>query len=177
MSQLTTIQQINVAQISQYLCANDVAKGALFGPRLAPSTPLVLYMERAAVQWMYDISPSNSTLPLTGNYLYSLCKFNARALNILNNGGGGSVAPITPVSNVFPIYITSSDFENDGISYNNPDIVGVNITIFINEVSQTWMVASATTFAYTSTGIQVLVPGFDASSFDYSILIQKLGTG
>jgi len=177
MALLTTIQQIQVEYVSQYLTAEDVAKGDLFGPRLAPSTPIVNYMDRKAVEWMYNLDTSNDTLVLTGNYMYSHCKKNARALNIINGGGGGSVAPVNPVANIFPIYITSADFESDGISYNNNNLIGVSIMIFINEVSQQWLVASATTFAYTATGIQILVPGFDASSYDYSIVIQRLGTG
>jgi hypothetical protein len=96
LSQLTTIQQINIEKVSQYLCAEDIAKGALFGPRLAPTTPIILYMERMAVQWKYNLSPTDSTLVSTGNYLYSLCKFSAKAQNIINIGGGGGVSPVTP---------------------------------------------------------------------------------
>jgi hypothetical protein len=175
---LTVPQIISIAKVSQYLAANDVAKGALFGARKIPLSPVILYMERKAVEWMYDLDPTDDTLRLTANYLYSLCRgYNLQAQNIINNGGGGSVSPVTPVEDIFPFIITSPDFESDGISYNNPDIVGVNLSIFINEVSQQWLTASSTTFSYTVTGIQILVPGFDANAADYTIMIQKLGSG
>lgn len=122
MSQLTTIQQINVAKVSQYLCANEVSKGTLFGRRLAPSTPIVLYMERAAVSWMYNLAPSNDTLPLTGNYLYSLCKFNARALNIINSGSGGSVVP--PSSGGYSYINLVDTITTQGSTYTNSYFVG-----------------------------------------------------
>lgn len=134
-------------------------------------------MDRAAVSWLYNISNNDPSLILTGGYMYSHCKFNARAQYIMNNGSGGSVSPVNPVSNVFPIYITSSDFESDGISYNNNNLIGQSIMIFVNEYSQQWFIAGPTTFAYTSVGIQILLPGFDASTNDYSIVIQKLGSG
>lgn len=86
---------IGIAKISQFLAANDVAKGSLFGGRISPNTPKILYMERMAVEWMYNIDPSDSSLTLTANYLYSLCRgYNLAAQGILNQGGGGQVSPI-----------------------------------------------------------------------------------
>ncbi len=174
----TVPQIIAIAKVSEYLSLLDVSKGSLFGKRVAPETPNVLYMERKAVEWLYDLDPTDSSLVGTANYLYSLCRgYGLKAQNIINNGGGGSISPITPVNGIFPFIITSADFESDGISYNNSRIVGVNLSIFIDEVSQQWLTASSTTFAYTATGIQILVPGFDANNYSYTIMIQKLGTG
>ena len=65
---------IAIARISQYLSQDDALKGSLFGARVAPKTPLVLYCERKAVEWMYDLDPADDTLRLTANYLYSLCR-------------------------------------------------------------------------------------------------------
>lgn len=93
----TVAQIINIAKVSQYLAQNDVAKGRLFGPRKIPMSPQILYAERKAVEWLYNLDPTNTTLTLTANYLYSLCRgYNLQAANIVNNGGGGSVSPISP---------------------------------------------------------------------------------
>lgn len=93
----TVAQIINIAKVSQYLAQIDVAKGRLFGPRKIPMSPQILYAERKAVEWLYDIDPTNSTLTLTANYLYSLCRgYNLQAANIVNSGSGGSVSPISP---------------------------------------------------------------------------------
>jgi len=85
---------IAVARISQYLAENDELKGSLFGARIAPGTGRILYCERKAVEWMYNLDPTNDTLTLTSNYLYSLCRgYNLRAQRIYATSGGGSVAP------------------------------------------------------------------------------------
>lgn len=86
---------IAIAKISQYLSADDVAKGSLFGKRVAPLTPVILYCERKAVEYIYNLDAADTTLRLTANYLYSLCRgYNLRAQGILSTSGGGSVSPI-----------------------------------------------------------------------------------
>jgi len=95
---------IEIARISQYLSQDDTLKGSLFGKRVAPKTPLVLYAERKAVEWMYNLDPSDDTLRLTANYLYSLCRgYNLKAQGILNEDGGGSVSPVNPDTAPSPI--------------------------------------------------------------------------
>lgn len=99
----TVPQIIAIAKVSQYLAQNDVAKGRMYGPRKIPMSPQILYAERKAVEWLYDLDPTNSTLTLTANYLYSLCRgYNLKASNIVNGGGGGSISPIGPVITLAP---------------------------------------------------------------------------
>jgi hypothetical protein len=120
------------------------------------------------------VVPSES-LVATSNYLFSLCRgYNLQAQNIINVGGGGSVSPVAPTSTVFPLYITSADF-TDATHYDNPDIVGYTLSIFINEWTQQWLVAPAA-FSYTATGINITLLGFDSTQLDYTILIQKITT-
>jgi len=93
---LSVSQIITVAKISQYLADDDVAKGSLFGKRIAATTGKILYMERKAVEWLYDLDPTDTSLTLTANYLLSLCRgYNLKAASI--SGSGGSVSPIVPV--------------------------------------------------------------------------------
>jgi hypothetical protein len=40
---LTVNDIINIAKISQYLATLDVEKGSLFGKRIVPDTPQILY--------------------------------------------------------------------------------------------------------------------------------------
>jgi len=166
---------IQIAKISQFLAANSIAKGTLFSPRIDPKLAQTLYMERKAVEWGYNIDPSYASLRQTANYLYALCGGLAlKAQEIINQGG--SVSPVNPlVSNIYPFIITSANFEPDGVSYNNPLIVGDNLSIFIDEYNQQWLTAPAS-FIYTSTGIQITAPGFDANSNSYTIMIQKLNS-
>lgn len=123
---LTVAQIINVAKISQYLAANDIAKGSLFGKRKIPITPQVLYMERKAVEWLYNLDSTDSSLTLTANYLLSLCRgYNLQAANI--SGSGGTVSPISPATPPTPyqfLVTSSGNLINTGDS-------SVTITAFI----------------------------------------------
>lgn len=95
---------IAVAKISQYLAENDVLKGSLFGARVAPDTGRILYCERKAVEWCYNLDSADDTLTLTTNYLYSLCRgYNLRAQRIYASSGGGSVSPADVASAPTPI--------------------------------------------------------------------------
>jgi hypothetical protein len=48
-------------------------------------------MERMALEWLYNIDPTNSELQFIANYVLSLCRgANLAAINIT---GGGSIAP------------------------------------------------------------------------------------
>lgn len=101
---------IRIAKVSQYLSKIDVAKGSLFGRRIAPNTPQILYMERKAVEWAFNLDPTDSSLTLTANYLYSLCRgYNLQAQNIT---GTGSIAPVNPATAPTPY-----DFEVGASSF------------------------------------------------------------
>jgi len=116
---LTNAQIINVAKISQYLAAQDAAKGSLFGKRVSPNTARILYMERKAVEWMYDTDPTDSTLKLTCNYLYSLCRgYNLQAQNITSTGGSVSSVTVNPsnVPDPYEFIVSGSSFIATGAS-------------------------------------------------------------
>lgn len=101
---------IRIAKVSEYLSKIDVANGSLWGERIAPNTPQLLYMERMAVEWLYNLDPTDETLPMTANYLYKFCRgYNLKANSIT---GGGTVSPINPITAPNPY-----DFEVDGSSF------------------------------------------------------------
>lgn len=176
---ITTIQEaIDRGNVSIYLAANNNAKGSLFGARMSsPVSPLTIAMVTQALDWGNDGGAQTAEdLRQMANYLVWLCgQYGREADAILSGSGGGTVVPGGggTASSVYPIYITSADFEADGTSYNNANIVGDNLIIFVNEYVQQWLAASGTTFAYTATGIQILIPGFDANTQSWSIVIQK----
>ena len=95
---------IGIARISQYLAQDDVNKGSLFGARVSPLTPKVLYVTRKSIEYIYDLDPTDENLRLTTNYLYSLCRgYNLKAQGILSESGGGSVSPVNPETAPSPI--------------------------------------------------------------------------
>ena len=79
---------------------------------------------------------------------------------------------------IYPFVITSADFEADGVSYNNPNIVGDNLELFPNQLNQQFWYAGQGLFVYTSTGIRITYAGFDANTQDWTIRIdQVFGNG
>jgi len=129
---------IRIAKVSQYLSAIDVANGNLFGKRIAPSTPVILYCERKAVEWLYNLDPTDSTLTGTANYLYSLCRgYNLKANSVT---GGGTVSPINPVTapDPYDFVVSASSFMVTGATTKNfPSTwVGYNLLFVRNGIPQ-----------------------------------------
>lgn len=176
----TIANTIAVAKVTSYLASDYLAKRQLFGGsiRVEPRFPLMITTERIIIERIYDWNPNYTNLQIAADYLYDLCgrwKTTAQAI-VDGGGGGGAITPVSPTSNIFPLYITSADFTT-ATTYNNPNIVGINLTIFINEYAQQWLVAGTDIFVYTATGIDITIPGFDANQYLYTILIEKLGSG
>lgn len=178
---LTVAQTIQVAKISQGLAVKDIAKRGLSAGGQIINLPRKIYMIRKNVEWLYDLSPSDDSLTGMANFLYALCApYNLVALNMINSGG--SVSPVVPGGDIYPFVIRSADFEADGKTYNNPDIEGDTIMLFINEWTQQYLFAPIS-FTMTATGFVInngvgeAMQGFDASLYDYTIVIYKVNNG
>lgn len=84
--------------------------------------------------------------------------------------------PVTPVpggggSSTFPLVKTAADFESDGVSYNNPAIVGQQLMVYVKNFNQEWQFAPEF-FSYTATGIIITYPEFNMANYP-SITIQN----
>lgn len=158
---LTVAQIIDIAKISQYLALNDVQKGSLFSPRVAPVTPEVLYLERKAVEWMYDLDPGNSSLPQTSAYLYSLCRgYNLQAQQI--SGTAGSISPVQPaqIPNPYDFLVTGSSLIADGQStVTLSAFIGFNVLFVRNGIPQSTINTGASYFSWVkATGTFTVSP-------------------
>lgn len=93
---MTVEEIINIAKISQFLAANDIAKSGLHvGGGAYLNLPRQLYMERKTVERLYDLDPNDATLTKTANWVLALCgKYRFKAQSI--TGSGGAIAPVTP---------------------------------------------------------------------------------
>lgn len=91
----TPSEMIPIAQISQYLSAVAINNGGLNGGGHDVTLPQKIRNIRKNLEWMYNLSPSNSSLNQVSQYLYSLCApFNAKAQVIINHANGGGGTPI-----------------------------------------------------------------------------------
>jgi hypothetical protein len=185
MSAIPTISEtVDIGRVSTYLAANYNARGRLFGGNLNRVSEVQIAMYTDALDWATEGAQTDATTRNIANYLFWLCgMFAVQAISIIAGGGGGSVTPVNPpVGSIYPFVITSSNFEADGKTYVNEDIVGDNIMLFINEWTQTWLLAPGA-FSYTATGFVInngvgqQMEGFDANTNDYTIVVQKKNNG
>lgn len=175
-NQLTIAQTVAIGDVSIYLADNDNAVGSLFGKRVAANgSALLIAIVTDALRWQNDGYPSDITLQGTANYLYWLCGYYAvKAYNLISGGGGGTVGPGNVGSNIYPFWITSANFELDGVSYNRPAIVNDTLELFVNEDNQRFSIQGPDTFEKTATGIIMRIPGFDANTQVWTIRIDRL---
>lgn len=160
---------INIAKISQYLATLQITRKGLYGGGTNVTLPRLLYMVRKNVEWAYGNDNNYEDIQLTANYLYTLCApFNTEASYILAHGtGGGAVSPVNPSLGTYLIPIMSVDFTN-ATEYDNPLIVGKQLEIFWNDIPR---YLNSDEYGMTSTGIEILVPGFDATINNYTFKI------
>lgn len=179
MSALPTIQEtIDLGNASLPYSLSDFYKGALYNRSVATQKSCVeIAMFTDILEWQYNALPSDSTLRGTANYLIWLCGM--FGMQAKNSSGGGSVIPINPnqPTNTFPLYIfggvNGSNFESDGVSYNNPAIVGFQLAIYPDQYSSNFLLAGSDTFSYTSTGIIINIAGFNANIQTWIIRVER----
>jgi hypothetical protein len=135
---LTVSQILDIAKISQYISTIDVANGSLFGQRVVPETPQILYNERKAVEWLYNLNPADTSLTETSNYLYSLCRgYNLQAQQV--SGTGGIITPVNPTQIPNPIMFEVSPttiFPTGATSAIITPFIGFNILFVRNGIPQ-----------------------------------------
>lgn len=152
----TPTQVILINNISEYLAANAVANGALYGQYTDPRLPLMLYMEGKALIWGNQYGAN--TIQAVANYVYALDgRFGAIAQGIINGGGGGSITPITPISVPDPIEFIVSD--STPIAAGNSSLTitgykGFNLIFIRNNIPQSTIDTGSTYFTWNkNTGI------------------------
>ncbi len=119
---------ITWAKISQYLGTFYGTQNRLLkGRDLDPTYPVLMRMERRALEFMYSFNPSDENLDNVANYVYSLIKYLAEAKYIAGQGGGGIIInPSTGARST--IQAISLEFEL-GVTTSPQDVNGVSVTI------------------------------------------------
>jgi len=167
---------IQWAEISQPFARYDQErKLETKGASTIQDLDIKLYVERKSLQYAYDQDPTSDETFQIGQWVLSLIGiylFKAQQVT----GSGGSIAPITPSGGLFfdyliPVLGGVPDFAN-ATDYNDSRIVGKNLEIFWNDIPR-FLVAGE--WAYTPTGIRILVGGFDATAntYDFKIFIRN----
>lgn len=130
------------ADLAIGLCANDNAKGSLWGKRLtAPSSPITQSIVNDALRWAYQGGAVSETeLRQIANYLWWLINpYGLTAEYIISNtSGGGSVVP-TPSTRPLPldfIVSTTSPIPTGASGLSIPAYAGWNLNFSRGGVEQ-----------------------------------------
>ena len=76
---------IKISKCAEYLSAQDIALGSLYGAPPQPQLPEIIYTERKSVEWLFIADPNHTDLFGTAEYLLALCgKYGILAKIILN---------------------------------------------------------------------------------------------
>lgn len=159
------------APIACVLAGNDVAKGSLFGQRIDPLLPQKIYSTYFVIKKIFDIDPAYDGMTEACIYLWELMgKYGIRAQAY--TGGSGVVPSPTPTQG-YPIYITQADFTTATL-YPNANIFGTSIIIYLNEINR-YLIPNDE-FTVSSVGVTITLAGYDALTFDYNLVIEKVYT-
>lgn len=149
---------IDYADLAIGYCANDNAKGVLFGKRLtAPSSPVTQAIVTDALRWAYQGGAvAATTLREMANYLWWLINpygLTAQAV-ISGGGGGGTVVPGTGTG--YGYYVITDTISSQGATYQNNDLIlGTQLGyVILND--QTFSVGTDFTFDNTTGTITLL---------------------
>ncbi len=149
----TVPQIILYAEISQYLVQCDIQRKGLYGGGLDLNWAQKLYIIRKNVQWLYDLDPSNETLPATSQYLYALCgKYGLEAQHRVNTGGG--VSPISPSAapaSISFIVDGSTTVPTGGTGVTIPSFIGYNLLFNRNHIPQSLVDDGGTYYSWDKT--------------------------
>lgn len=166
---MPTIPEImSIAPIAQYLAQVDIQKNGLHGGGVNIELPNKIYNIRRAIERVYNDDPTDTTLRQTVQYLYTLLgMYGQQALVVTESPGFvPSVDNIVVGSIKSPIRITGADFANatewDGVNSDSLNVsAGYTLQVFWNDVNR---FLEAGEWQRTTLGIEILLPGFDATT-------------
>jgi hypothetical protein len=168
----TVNEIIEIAKVSGYLAANDIARGSLFGQTTDPRLAKMLYMERKAVEWMQNADSTDPTVRGSADYLYALCgAYALKAARIVGLGGSGTVVVPTTPSTSEPhinwIRVTSGDFDT-ATDYIDTSLDGEVFRVYANWITR--YLEPNTEWEYLEGGGLRLI-GWNAQTMDLELYI------
>ena len=166
----TVAEVVETYPIALYLSVIDINNQGLDGGGTDITLPKKIYSIGEAVRNRYNQDPTDTTLTATSNFLFAIMgKYWVMAQAIIGSGSAGSVATISN-NQSFPIYITEADFTT-ATFYPNTNISGNNILIFYNQIPRYLLPDE---FVISSSGITIGLPGFDATTQEIDLVIEKV---
>jgi hypothetical protein len=170
----TVNEIIGYAKIAEYLSLNDKSRAGLYFDGNPDRLPELIYLVRKGVELRNQQDPTDDTLTSTANYLLTICgKYWLQSRFVSGTAGLVVVPSITPTIKS-PIRITSTNFA-DATNWegNNSDNIAIlasyTLQVFANYVAR--YLDEGVEWQRTSSGVEILIPGFDAQTNDYEFYI------
>jgi hypothetical protein len=151
-SQLKTIAQIiDIAKISQVLAANNVGGDiSKFGKAPDTSIHTKIYMERKAVEFLYDFHPAESYTRRAADYLYALC---------------------------FPFNKEAEKIQSD-LAQDPPTVTGPSDATVAEGATASFTIVVTSALAYTVKWFKdgVLIPGATSTTYSFTAALGDSGS-
>jgi hypothetical protein len=176
MSQLTVANIIDIAAASQWLAQKNLQRYPVARSRQEKLLPSILYCERKSLKWAYDNGWDAEELRATANYVLALCgNYSLEAQSRANIGGGLVVVGETTAAEagIFPIRITEAAFTTPTFY---PDIRLANYANVYPRLEEINRMLNDGEFTITSSGLTILLDGFDADNNTYTITLDQYST-
>lgn len=164
---MPTVERIlELAPTCSRLAEDHRFKKALFNavPKSSKNQGILIYIYWKILNTIYELNNDYAGLQAPANYLFELeQKWAFKAANIVDGGGGGQIAPITPTALPTPYYfiVDGSSFIANGETTITMPVSwdGYNIAVSRNGVVQTTVGTEPTYFSYdTDTRQLILTP-------------------
>lgn len=147
---------LELAPTCCYLANNSKDKKALFGgvPKSLQNQATLIYIYWKILNTIYELDNDYDGLYAPAQYLFELeQKFAFKAANIVDGGGGGQIAPITPTTLPSPYYfiVSASSFIATGASSKTIDaFIGYNLIFTRGGVPQSTVTTESSYFTWDS---------------------------
>lgn len=169
MALLTIPQKIDIGKLSVAYAIVDILKSGYVGGGVDLDLPRKIYCVTKNCNWLYSLSPSDSSLTATASYLIQLCgKYYLQANAAISSGG----TPVTPgIVQIVPspIMITGSLFSS-ALSWtgtNNDSLTilpSYTLQVFWNGLNR--FLVKDYEWSRTLTGFDIIINGVTITDFN-----------
>lgn len=153
---------VSVYPIAQYLAATDIARKGLYARGITVLLPQKIRNIGDSVQRIFDYDPNDTTLPLTANYLWTLCGiYGQQALSVIQQAGSiaSITAPSAPAQLNFVVAASGTTLIDGQISTTLTAFIGFNLVVVKNGTSLTQITTAPVYYTWNKTsGLFTVVP-------------------
>ena len=148
----TVPEQIDIGNVSSIFMSNKLSGGKIHGGLLDENNPILIYLVRQALEWLYELDPTHEDLDTIGNYLIAICPDAARAeAAIIGGDSTPTIVNATAPTRKDFIVSTSSYIVTGASSKNISEFIGYELEFDRNNIPQSTVNTEASYFSWDKT--------------------------